>query len=138
MTGGDPIDALRAAWRDLGAPPADRQLEREDPAVQAAVRLLRRAWRDIEIPPAAPPRRRAARARGALARIACAAAVLLAAGLFVARSDRESAPMDAEESPTALPLVVCTTSDRTEMRVGNVRLILLNQPEPRVPATEKR
>jgi len=102
------LDALRATWRELEPPAPDAALDAPDPRAEAAVEWMRAAWRELEPPPAEIPwRLRARPRRRTLARLAAAAAILVA----LAWSLRELARRDTEVPDEVAVATVETGAD---------------------------
>jgi hypothetical protein len=137
----DPLDALRAAWRELEPPRPDAELEERERETEAAVEWLRAAWRKASPAPArAPWRLRLVQRRARLVRTTLAVAAVLAAVLAI-----RGALVPADESPVewtsaydlasraddVAPVpapsaaeLVASSATHVELRAGNVRLIL--------------
>lgn len=153
----DPIEHLRAAWRDVPIPPATRELDDEDPATRASVEWLQDAWNGLDVPaaPGLPERPRPRALPPLLPWIAAAAASwLIAVALGLAgldfggdrqetasledQGEREElieAPSPPPVEPAPVPTVVRTDDDGSvEMVSGSVRLVLL---PPSVPLQEE-
>ncbi|MBL8842950.1 MAG: hypothetical protein JNL90_15635 [Planctomycetes bacterium] len=129
-----PLDALAAAWGAIEPPAPTAPLGAPDATTRAAVDWMARAWQATAEPPAPRlPWRLRARPllRHATPFLATAAALLL--WVRFAATD-----LSRIETPPAEPLVALSASipithvaaDRTELRSGRVRLILLTPPEP--------
>jgi len=147
----DPLAALAQAWRAVAPPREDAELAELDAETRRAVARLRAAWDRVEAPAGAaqsalrrvrpaPWRVRTERARSPWA---AAAALLLAlggaAGLGYRRGlSARGGPGVAQRAPAStLPFgagagvgVERATSDRIELRAGNVRLVLLTGGAP--------
>lgn len=143
----DPLRALADAWAEVAPPAAERELAELDAGTRRAVEHLRRAWRSLEAPASvgAAPLWRARPAPRSFVP-AAAAALLLALLGAAAWLGWSAAPARTSQPPVArggvpppqggeLPFgaaagVVAVTSDRIEMRAGNVRLVLLTGGAP--------
>jgi len=153
----DPLRALADAWAKVFPPAAERELAELpefDEGTRRAVEHLRRAWESLEAPAsvgAAPLRARPApRSFVPVAAAALLLALLGAAAWlgWTAAAARTPQPTVARGGgpprpvtrggglpPVELPCgaaagVVAVTSERIEMRAGNVRLVLLTGGAP--------
>lgn len=125
----NPDDPLERAWRRLEPPLPGGDLEGESADVREAIERLQRAWRTLR----PPVRGRAVRPRSR-ARWAAAAAALLAAAIWAARSiDRPVPPPEiaapepapAASRPAEEPIVLVSHPDRIELSTSTVTLVLV-------------
>lgn len=129
------LEDLRRAWREMQGPDPERGLGHPDAKTRAALVWLRGAWQRVA-PPALPVTAPAAPAwRRNLALIAAAAVALVAPGLRQRRPPATAEPPRPSANGSALE-VVALTSERTELRSGPVRLILLTHPSGRSGLSE--
>lgn len=146
-----PLDELAAAWGAIEPPAATAPLAAPDATTRAAVDWMARAWQATAEPPAPRlPWRLRARPllRHATPFLATAAALLLWVRFAATDLSRIETPLEPEQlahrsaEPTTAPIaeplaappaslpITHVTADRTELRSGRVRLILLTPPEP--------
>lgn len=139
-----PLDALVAAWGAIELPAPTAPLDAPDATTRATVDWMARAWEATAEPPAPRlPWRLRARPllRHATPFLATAALLLLwvrFAATDLSRIETPAVRLAATdhsriETPAALPASIPIThvaTDRTELRSGRVRLILLTPPEP--------
>jgi hypothetical protein len=135
----EPLDDLLRAWSDVAPTPPDAALDAPDAATRAALDWARAEWSAIEAPPVRVPTalrwRPILRALPrTLTRMGAAAAFVLGLGLaltWLRDGDAPPAELTGGSSAETLtvargptPRVTAATADHTELRSGNVRLLV--------------